>query len=143
MARRFQARPAGDSPVQQGEGPSTDINRMVANAKGRNTDLPAGSRAPQWGDFSDVDFMDAQNMILQVKTSFLELPSRIRNLFDNDPAQVIRFVNDPDNRDKAIQLGLAVPPIPVPKSVGEEVAEALKGLQVDLVEKSKKPPVGT
>lgn len=135
-------KPSGDSPVQQGEARATNINHIVESAKRNGFTMPSGSRTPMWGDFSEVDFHQAQNTLVTVKSAFAELPAKVRNLFDNDPATLIRWVQDPANAEQALKLGLRVPDAPKPKTVGEEVAEALAPLfsvQEDLVDQSERP----
>jgi phage internal scaffolding protein len=66
-----------------------------------------GTRIAQFGDFSNVpDFQGALNQILEAQDSFLELPSEMREKFNNNPGKLIEFLNDPKNRDEAIKLGL-------------------------------------
>jgi phage internal scaffolding protein len=47
-----------------------------------------------------------QNNLIEAQNAFKTLPASIRAEFNNDPAQVIDFLNDPANRDKAIEIGL-------------------------------------
>lgn len=141
MARRFQQGPSGDSPVSQGHLRETNINRIVERAKANGLPLPSGARQPLWGNFDAGDFMAAQNLLVQVRTEFAELPARVRNLFDNDPRQLIAFVQDPANEQKALELGLRTKGLPPPKTLGQEVAEALAPLlpvQEDLEEHSRR-----
>lgn len=59
------------------------------------------------GDFTEAeDFMQTQNKIARVKSEFERLPSNIRKYFRNDPAQLLAFVSKPENREKAVELGL-------------------------------------
>jgi phage internal scaffolding protein len=60
-----------------------------------------------YGDFSStMSYHDMQNTIIAAQNAFKTLPASVRATFDNDPANVIDFLNDPANRDKAIELGL-------------------------------------
>lgn len=62
---------------------------------------------PQYGDFSDVqDYQEAQNVIARTKEYFDLLPSDLRARFANNPAEFLRFVNDPANTKEAIELGI-------------------------------------
>lgn len=146
MARRFQARPSGDSPVQQGEYRGTDLNKIVERAKANMAPLPSGARQPMWGYFSEPDFMAAQNLMVEVNVNFSQLPSKVRDMFQNQPQLLMRFVQDPNNEAQAIELGL-IPAKPKPAPTqGQEIAEALapllrpEGQQLDLEEESRRRP---
>lgn len=61
----------------------------------------------QYADFSDsIDYLTAQNIILEANDAFASLPAHIRNRFDNDPAQFLDFVHDPNSREEMKALGL-------------------------------------
>ena len=60
-----------------------------------------------YGDFTNIeDFHNANNRIIQAREDFLALPSEIREQFDNDPGQLVEFINDPDNIEEAQEMGL-------------------------------------
>jgi len=44
--------------------------------------------------------------VMKIGQSFRELPAEIRNRFRNDPEELLRFTENPQNRDEAIKLGL-------------------------------------
>lgn len=63
-----------------------------------------------FADFSKpVDFLQAKTLILQAENHFNELPAELRKEFDNNPVNLVNFVQDVKNRDKAIELGLIDP----------------------------------
>lgn len=147
MANRQSYRvPGAVSPVQQGMLRETDLNQIVARARGQNGPiaLPSGGRPPIWGDFDVVDVMEAQNLLARLRLTFAELPSRVRNHFDNDPQTLIRFVQDPQNYEASVSMGLIPKQAPKPPSQAQEIAEALAPLmnpvhQEDLEEHSLRP----
>lgn len=60
-----------------------------------------------YGDFTDVvDYETSLQRIDRAQQSFAALPAKIRDRFHNDPAELIEFVSNADNRDEAIKLGL-------------------------------------
>jgi len=65
--------------------------------------------APQFLDASPVEFQEAMQIVAQAETLFEELPSSIRNRFDNDPAQLLEFVHDPSNIAEAVSMGFLDP----------------------------------
>ena len=60
----------------------------------------------QFGDMTGIDFQTMQNKVLEAEESFAKLPSEIRKEFENSPAKLLEFMDNPDNREKAIELGL-------------------------------------
>ena len=60
----------------------------------------------KFGDLSGLDFKAMQDKVIEAVNMFGELPSEIRNRFDNSPAELIRFMDNADNRDEPIKLGL-------------------------------------
>lgn len=75
--------------------------------------------------FSDVpptrDYKEALDLIAQADRSFSNLPSKIRNRFENDPVKLIAFLNDSKNRDEAVTLGLINPPTVTDEAKRKEV----------------------
>jgi len=59
-----------------------------------------------FGDISGQDFKQMQDQIATAKTMFNQLPVEIRNRFDNKPAELLTFMDNPENRNEAIELGI-------------------------------------
>jgi len=97
-----------------------DVN-FIMNKWKRTGELPPGnSRPAHYGDFSEVDgYMQAQNSILEADQAFATLPSWLRNRFQNNPGELLAFLEDPDNQVEAEKLGLTNPPAPEPESTPE------------------------
>ncbi len=89
----------------------TDINKILKRAQKTGTLSHLAKYQGAYGDFASFDFMEAQNQIARGNTIFAELPSEIRNEFDQSPAKFLHFVNDPANVDrlKTLLPGLAEP----------------------------------
>lgn len=87
-----------------------DINNIIARYEttGFLVDpMIAARRTPSFGDFSKLpDYMEAQNIIAVGSEIFAALPARIREMFNNNPADYCNFVSNPDNLDKALELDL-------------------------------------
>jgi len=60
----------------------------------------------EFGDVTGMDFQAMQNKVANAKTKFNALPAEIRSRFDNDPAELLKFMDDPNNREEGIKLGL-------------------------------------
>ena len=111
-----------------------DINLIVANAeRGMLSASMINQREPRYGDFSELgDYQSALNQVMAAQTMFAELSAEVRRRFDNDPAKLLEFVGDAENRAEAIKLGLVPAPevnagldqAPVP--AGAEPAEPAK-----------------
>jgi len=95
-----------------------DINNIMA--KYAKTGILEHARNVQgaYGDFSDVpDFQEARNRLIAAEQAFMALPAKIRKEFDNEPANLVAFIDNDDNYDEAVKLGLIPPkPKPEPKS---------------------------
>ena len=82
--------------------------------------LPESPLSPRYGDFSGIsDYHTAMNRVLAVQDEFEALPAQIRARFENDPAQLIEFLENSDNRPEAEALGLV-------EKAAAEVVEAAK-----------------
>jgi len=112
-----------ESVVQQQFAEECDINTIVKRF-GLTGELPNGVAMPVSGDFSGVtDFHSAMNIVRQAQEAFMELPGDIRERFANDPSKVMAFLENPENRDEAIKLGLVAKPAEVPRDVVAAVDE--------------------
>jgi len=86
-----------------------DINRIMAKYQ-KTGILPITNRSPLYGDFSEIpDFETASNKIIQAQLTFDALPSQLRKKFNNNPNELIQFVQDESNKDEALKLGLLKP----------------------------------
>lgn len=72
----------------------------------------------RFGDITGLDFKTMMDTVTQTTMLFNNLPSEIRNRFQNDPGKLLAFMEDPNNRNEAISLGL----------IKEEWPEALDGI---------------
>jgi len=63
---------------------------------------------PVFGDVSNIgDFTTSINTAIQMNQQFANLVrSDVRKIFDNDPEKVYNFIQDPKNKEKAIEYGL-------------------------------------
>lgn len=96
----------------------TDIN-FIAKNFGLTGLLPTSARQPRYEDFSTVtDYKTAMDALRSAEENFLQLPSGIREFFQNDPQQLLDFVEDPKNAQKGAEIGLWTlfkdPEVPTP-----------------------------
>jgi len=106
----------------------TDINNILRqfNITGL---LPEAPLSPRYGDFTGiVDYHSALNAVIAAEDDFMTLPAQLRARFENDPAQLIEFLDNSANYDEAVKLGL-IDPIPpvveakIPDQIGEKGSE--------------------
>lgn len=64
---------------------------------------------PMFGDFAELpdNAQDVYNQMLAAKADFDNLPLDVRKRFDYDPAAFLAFVDDPNNADELVAMGLA------------------------------------
>lgn len=87
----------------------TDVNLIVDRFMKTGV-LPGVNVERVYGDFSDVvDYQTAMNTVIQANEQFMGLNAKVRKQFDNDPAQFLAFVNDPENAQELIKMGLTTP----------------------------------
>ncbi len=83
-----------------------DINVLVERF-GVTGSMPVAPLEPSYGDFSGVgDYYTALNKIKAADEAFMALPAKIRAKFDHDPNALLNYLQNEENRDEAIQIGL-------------------------------------
>lgn len=87
-----------ESLVQQHFGPEQDINAIVKRF-GINREMPFGAAqgAGLYGDFTGIeDYESALDRVRGADERFMRLPAEVREKFNNDPGQLLRFANTMD-----------------------------------------------
>lgn len=112
-----------ESLAQQHFEAECNINNIIARYESTGVlgdPFNPGTAQPMYGDFSSVeDFHTAQTIIAHSMEAFNALPAHVRIRFNNDPALMLSFLEEEENRDEAIKLGLVAKPVisdPDPKS---------------------------
>jgi len=101
-----------------------NINNIVRRCMNGGV-MPSGTRVPLFGDFTEVaDFTTANTLIAQANAEFEQLPSEVREKFGNDVSKLMDFLDDENNADEAIALGLAPKPDSEPKKDTEVTHKA-------------------
>lgn len=101
-----------------------DINNIMKKYM-KNGVLPELiKRDPRYGDFSNVpDYQTSLETVQMAHDQFNALSAKVRERFNNDPANFLAFVHDDKNIDEMIKLGLASrrenPPQALPEGVSE------------------------
>jgi phage internal scaffolding protein len=101
-----------------------DIN-VIVERFGVTGELPQTPVSPRYGDFSGVtDYHSALNQINATMDDFMALPAKLRVRFDHDPVKLLHFLQNDQNRDEAIQLGLIDGQLVVEPIVSTETPKA-------------------
>lgn len=116
-----------------------DINTIMAKAK-RGFTVPGSRKQPKFGDFTEIPadsaeaFTKALETVQSAEQSFSELPAKLRDRFNNNPAELLTFLADVNNRAEAVRLGLIedkkpVSPPPAEKPVVSDSKAADSGVE--------------
>lgn len=64
---------------------------------------------PVFGDFASLpdNAQEMYNRIIEAKNNFDNLPLEVRKRFNYDPASFLEFVDNPENLDELVAMGLA------------------------------------
>lgn len=83
-----------------------DINTIISRYESLQVPMPIADPS-QFGDFTGLsDYHTICNRIASIDQHFEDLPATVRKRFDNDPGQLLAFLDDPTSRSEAEQLGL-------------------------------------
>jgi phage internal scaffolding protein len=110
--KRFQIKfDQNDGRTQQHQKDECDINLIIKRHTPEQIALMATQNEGQYGDATSVDYHAAQNIIANANTMFNDLPSEIRNQFDNDPAAFLDFTSNEENYSEMRKMGIMSPEV--------------------------------
>lgn len=116
-------------PTKQSEAEACDINNIMARYQATGLLPEIQRREPSFGDFSTMETLqEAMAIVAQANSQFAALPSAVREKFANNPAEFLKFVDDPKNNDALVEMGLA-----------ERPKESADQILKDIRENTKKP----
>jgi len=84
-----------------------DINRIMAKYQLSGAIDWVAKHEGSYADVTGHTFESAMDTILKAQTLFGDLPSSVRNRFQNNPAAFFDFMHDPENSEEMVKLGLA------------------------------------
>ncbi len=106
-----------------------DVNQILKRWRKTGEMNHIATRQPTYGDFDNADdYLTATLKVQAAQEDFDTLSARVRARMENDPAELLRFVADPNNEAEAIELGLipkpaSTPPAPPPATSPESPPE--------------------
>lgn len=95
----------------------TDINTIMAKFVKQGIISPEAlnKRHQAFADVSEIgDFQECQQQIKDAETAFMTLNPEIRKRFGHEPAQLLDFMKNEENRAEAIELGIIEKPAETP-----------------------------
>lgn len=112
--KRVVTQVVGESRTKQSFRDECDINRIMARYQNTGVLEFVQRREAQYADVSALDYQEACNVVAGANSMFEQLPSALRARFSNSPAKLLEFLDDPSNRQEAVELGLVESPASVP-----------------------------
>jgi hypothetical protein len=98
----------------QSEKDNCDINVIMNRYATCGTPLPYRTDGvqPVYADVSELgDYMENFQRCKQAEEMFNSLPSALRKELDNNPANLLAFIQDEANRERCVEYGLINKPI--------------------------------
>ncbi|AZL82772.1 internal scaffolding protein [Apis mellifera associated microvirus 3] len=96
--------------TQQNFADECDFNNVLKKWEQSGLITHLNPAQPQYGDVFDIaDYQEALNTVIKAEAAFAALPAALRDRFQNDPANLLAFVEDSANYEEALRLGLVGP----------------------------------
>lgn len=85
-----------------------DIHHIIKQYDRNGLVTHVNTMKAEYGDYTQVnEYQEALNMVMNAQEQFMELPSKIRKMFGNDPGEFLEFATNPENQQRLVELGLA------------------------------------
>lgn len=88
-----------------------DINLIISKYSKIGVIEHINNNQASFADVSDLDFQQSLHLVQTAQDAFDELPAKIRKRFSNDPSELLSFLQNEENREEAISLGLIEKPV--------------------------------
>lgn len=92
--------------TQQNHKKECDVNLIIAKYDKTGLIQHVQKLEGRYGDVTGVDFRKAQDLYINAQRMFENLPVHIKKRFRQNAGDFLEFMENPDNREEAIQLGL-------------------------------------
>ena len=110
--------------TEQSHRSACDVNLIISKYDKGGLITHINRFEAKFGNFTGVDFKTMQDTISGIHSQFALLPSEIRKRFDNSPEALLTFMQNPENREEAIKLGLIdKSSLPESDGLGEHVID--------------------
>lgn len=95
--------------TEQSHKRETDVNLIIKKYDKTGLIDHVSRFEAKYGDMTGLDFKTAQDLVTNARSSFETLPADIKKRFKQNPKNLLEFMEDPNNRKEAIELGLIHP----------------------------------
>jgi phage internal scaffolding protein len=95
-----------ESKVDQGQKSLTDVKMLLEPAIKRGLLRHATQFEGEMDDLPAQDYQDAMFKVAEANSMFEQLPAKIRNQFENNTANFLEFVQNPENATQLQEMGL-------------------------------------
>lgn len=99
----------GEGRTKQSHKDETDINAIMKRFEKTGMVDFITTHEPKYGEITALDFRESMQNVAQANEMFADLPAKVRDRFENDPAELLEFLDNPANREEAVLLGLVEP----------------------------------
>ncbi len=106
---------------EQHHADSCDINKIMGRYRKTGVVDHLNKHGPMYGEIPSLDLQEATEVVIKANEMFDDLPSHIRNKFDNKPGDFLDFVQNPANLEEMRELGLSKVEEPAVEQVVPEV----------------------
>lgn len=104
---RVQYETIGPSMTDQSDKNYLDINNIMKNYAKTGLLPQFKEKIAQYIDTTQIpSYMEAQEQMSKAKQLFMQLPSEVRKLMDNNPANMEKVIVNPDYKDILIKYGI-------------------------------------
>lgn len=118
--------------TEQAHQKECDIEHILNKYKATGLIQHVSRFESKFGDQTGLDFKEAMDLVTGAKKAFEGLPVHIKKRFGQDPGKLLKFMENPENRAEAIQLGLIDPDwTDATDGLGEHVPEGQNVNQSD------------
>lgn len=84
-----------------------DVNHIISRYKKTGEITHRARKAGVYADISEIsDYHTMVNRVADAQKAFYTLSAEVRRRFNDDPGALIEFLQDSNNREEAIKLGL-------------------------------------
>jgi phage internal scaffolding protein len=95
-----------DSKVDQAQEHLTNVAELLEPAVRKGLLRHSIKFEGEYDDIPVKDYQEALFITAQAKSMFEQLPSKVRNRFDNDPAKFLEFTHNPENAQEMREMGI-------------------------------------
>lgn len=106
-----------------------DINNIMRRFQRTGVLTHVAKYSPMYGDFPAMDYRESMDRLIEADRMFSELPAKLRKRFHNSPQEFLEFVQDSENLDEMVKLGLVKPAPAKPEPAGAPAPSSSSGGQ--------------